>query len=72
MNQDSDFLHNALIASWDKPILVAWGISDKYLPQSIAEEFQNGNSAAVKLKLIEGAGHMPQEDWYVYLCLRIP
>ncbi|KMT00642.1 hypothetical protein BVRB_9g219350 [Beta vulgaris subsp. vulgaris] len=49
--------------SWDKPILIAWGVSDKYLPQSIAEEFQKGNPSAVKLKLIEGAGHMPQEDW---------
>ncbi|KAJ0785284.1 putative haloalkane dehalogenase [Helianthus annuus] len=48
---------------WDTPILVAWGISDKYLPQSIAEEFQKGNPSAVTLKLIEGAGHMPQEDW---------
>ncbi|GFY96941.1 alpha/beta-Hydrolases superfamily protein [Actinidia rufa] len=49
--------------SWDKPILVVWGISDKYLPQSVAEEFQKGNPSNVKLKLIEGAGHMPQEDW---------
>ncbi|CAK7356950.1 unnamed protein product [Dovyalis caffra] len=48
---------------WDKPILLAWGIADKYLPQSVAEEFQKGNPNAVKLKLIEGAGHMPQEDW---------
>ncbi|GAU33089.1 hypothetical protein TSUD_259400 [Trifolium subterraneum] len=36
---------------------------DKYLPQSVAEEFQNGNPQNIKLKLIEGAGHMPQEDW---------
>lgn len=49
--------------SWDKPILVAWGISDKYLPQSVAEEFKKGNPDAIKLKMIEGAGHMPQEDW---------
>ncbi|RAL43246.1 hypothetical protein DM860_015136 [Cuscuta australis] len=49
--------------SWDKPTLVTWGISDKYLPQSVAEEFQRGNPEFVKLKLIEGAGHMPQEDW---------
>ncbi|KAI3455292.1 hypothetical protein Pfo_011955 [Paulownia fortunei] len=49
--------------SWDKPILVAWGISDKYLPQSVAEEFQTGNLNVIKLKMIEGAGHMPQEDW---------
>lgn len=48
---------------WDKPVLVAWGISDKYLNQSVAEEFQKGNPDNIKLKLIEGAGHMPQEDW---------
>ncbi|KAF5175472.1 alpha/beta-Hydrolases superfamily protein [Thalictrum thalictroides] len=48
---------------WDRPILLAWGLSDKYLPQSVAEEFQKGNPSAVDLKLIEGAGHMPQEDW---------
>uniref|UniRef100_A0A5B6YTR6 AB hydrolase-1 domain-containing protein n=1 Tax=Davidia involucrata TaxID=16924 RepID=A0A5B6YTR6_DAVIN len=29
--------------SWDKPVLVAWGISDKYLPQSVADEFQKGS-----------------------------
>ncbi|GAB4842103.1 hypothetical protein Ancab_012061 [Ancistrocladus abbreviatus] len=49
--------------SWDKPILVAWGVADKYLPQSVAEEFRKVNPEMVKLKLIEGAGHMPQEDW---------
>ncbi|EAY95781.1 hypothetical protein OsI_17656 [Oryza sativa Indica Group] len=49
--------------SWEKPILLAWGISDKYLPLPIAEEFQKGNPAAIKLEPIEGAGHMPQEDW---------
>ncbi|KAK2378627.1 alpha/beta-Hydrolases superfamily protein [Trifolium repens] len=48
---------------WNKPILLAWGLSDKYLPQSVAEEFQNGNPQNIKLKLLEGAGHMPQEDW---------
>ncbi|KAL3017040.1 hypothetical protein AAZX31_06G250500 [Glycine max] len=36
---------------------------DKYLPQSVAEQFQKGNPAQIQLKLIEGAGHMPQEDW---------
>lgn len=49
--------------SWDKPILVAWGVSDKYLRLSEAEEFQKGNPSAITLKPIEGAGHMPQEDW---------
>ncbi|KAH1240433.1 Haloalkane dehalogenase [Glycine max] len=48
---------------WDKPMLLAWGLSDKYLPQSVAEQFQKGNPAQIQLKLIEGAGHMPQEDW---------
>ncbi|KAL1195330.1 hypothetical protein V5N11_013732 [Cardamine amara subsp. amara] len=49
--------------SWDKPTLLAWGIADKYLPQSIAEEFKKQNPQNVKLQLIEGAGHLPQEDW---------
>ncbi|KAF3774098.1 Haloalkane dehalogenase [Nymphaea thermarum] len=48
---------------WDKRILVAWGISDKYLSRSEAEEFQRNNPSIVKLNIIEGAGHMPQEDW---------
>ncbi|RZC53859.1 hypothetical protein C5167_012718 [Papaver somniferum] len=52
-----------LAGSWDKPILLAWGMSDKYLRQPEAEEFQKGNPSNVKLKLLEGAGHMPQEDW---------
>jgi len=49
--------------SWETPILLAWGESDKYLPLSIAEEFKKNNPKVVKLTPIEGAGHMPQEDW---------
>ncbi|CAN6277129.1 unnamed protein product [Urochloa humidicola] len=49
--------------SWEKPILLAWGMSDKYLPLSIAQEFKKANPDVVKLEAIEGAGHMPQEDW---------
>jgi pimeloyl-ACP methyl ester carboxylesterase len=52
--------------SWEKPILLAWGISDKYLPLSVAEEFKRTNPNVVKLEAIEGAGHMPQEDWYLF------
>ncbi|KAL4179845.1 hypothetical protein AMTRI_Chr13g122140 [Amborella trichopoda] len=48
---------------WDKPILLAWGVADKYLPLSIAEEFQKGNPDIISIKALEGAGHMPQEDW---------
>ncbi|CAH9088505.1 unnamed protein product [Cuscuta europaea] len=59
----SQILYGFASGSWDKPTLLAWGISDKYLPQSVAEEFQKGNPEFVRLKLIEGAGHMPQEDW---------
>ncbi|RVW92035.1 Retrovirus-related Pol polyprotein from transposon RE1 [Vitis vinifera] len=73
-NQTADILTKALprpnfedlTCKWDKPILVAWGISDKYLPQSVAEEFQKGNPDYIKLKLIEGAGHMPQEDCILF------
>jgi pimeloyl-ACP methyl ester carboxylesterase len=56
--------------SWDKPILLAWGLSDKYLPLSEAETFQRGNPNAVQIKQIEGAGHMPQEDWYLKVYLK--
>ncbi|XP_042373988.1 cis-3-alkyl-4-alkyloxetan-2-one decarboxylase-like isoform X1 [Zingiber officinale] len=49
--------------SWDKPVLVAWGVADKHLKFSEAEEFQKGNPDAVEIMKIEGAGHMPQEDW---------
>ncbi|WVZ87416.1 hypothetical protein U9M48_034053 [Paspalum notatum var. saurae] len=54
--------------SWEKPILLAWGISDKYLPLSIAEEFKKANPGVVKLEAIEGAGHMPQEDCSLVPC----
>ncbi|WOL20312.1 hypothetical protein Cni_G29116 [Canna indica] len=63
----NDFL-NRIVAgfsstSWDKPILLAWGVEDKYLNLAEAEEFQKGNPDVVEVKKIEGAGHMPQEDW---------
>lgn len=48
---------------WDIPILVAWGKSDKYLRQLEAETFQKNNVSAIQVDMIEGAGHMPQEDW---------
>eukprot|EP00252_Welwitschia_mirabilis_P020964 TRINITY_DN5253_c0_g1_i1.p1 TRINITY_DN5253_c0_g1~~TRINITY_DN5253_c0_g1_i1.p1 ORF type:complete len:391 (-),score=54.34 TRINITY_DN5253_c0_g1_i1:159-1331(-) len=48
---------------WNIPTLVTWGISDKYLPPSEAEMFQKSNSSLIKVDMIEGAGHMPQEDW---------
>ncbi|KAK8952949.1 hypothetical protein KSP40_PGU015702 [Platanthera guangdongensis] len=49
--------------NWNKQVLLAWGASDKYLPVSEAEAFEKANPEAVRLHVIEGAGHMPQEDW---------
>ena len=52
---------------WDgtNQALIFGAFSDKYLPQSIGKEFQkNHNSTTIQLKLLEGAGHMAQEDWY--------
>eukprot|EP01018_Ginkgo_biloba_P039791 Gb_05220 [translate_table: standard] len=43
--------------------MVAWGESDKYLPKLEAETFQKNNVNIVTLKTLEGAGHLPQEDW---------
>lgn len=48
---------------WDIPILVAWGISDKYLRQLEAETFQKNNISTITVDMLEGVGHMPQEDW---------
>jgi pimeloyl-ACP methyl ester carboxylesterase len=48
---------------WDIPILVAWGKLDKYLRQSEAETFQKNNVSTIIVDMLEGAGHMPQEDW---------
>lgn len=50
-------------AQWDKPLLVAWGDRDPWLPLSIAEDFVNANSTAELVKL-EEVGHYPQEDWH--------
>ncbi|XP_024521271.1 uncharacterized protein LOC9644099 [Selaginella moellendorffii] len=49
--------------SWSKPTLVAWGQEDKYLPKTQAMEFEKLNPDVIRTVLMEGAGHMPQEDW---------
>ncbi|XP_057836880.1 uncharacterized protein LOC131047069 isoform X2 [Cryptomeria japonica] len=48
---------------WDIPILVAWGMADKYLAPVEAETFKQNNVSIVTVNLLEGAGHLPQEDW---------
>ncbi|KAH7288365.1 hypothetical protein KP509_31G023700 [Ceratopteris richardii] len=48
---------------WNVPTMVAWGVTDKYLPTSEAENFAKRNSEVIHVQLLEGAGHLPQEDW---------
>lgn len=50
-------------ANWERPILVAWGVSDPWLPVSMAENFMKAVPDAELVKL-EEVGHYPQEDWY--------
>ncbi|NEP15525.1 MAG: alpha/beta fold hydrolase [Leptolyngbya sp. SIO4C1] len=49
-------------ADWQAPTLIAWGLSDPWLPVSLAEKFaeQLGN---VELERLEQVGHYAQEDW---------
>lgn len=48
---------------WQKPVLVAWGDRDPWLPMAIAESFAQSVPNAELVKL-EEVGHYPQEDWH--------
>jgi haloalkane dehalogenase len=48
---------------WERPILLAWGVRDPWLPVAHAEAFAQSISNAELVKL-EEVGHYPQEDWY--------
>lgn len=48
---------------WTVPTVVGWGEKDKYLPQSEATEFAATNPSAITARILDGAGHLPQEDW---------
>ncbi|HEY9643544.1 MAG TPA: alpha/beta fold hydrolase, partial [Coleofasciculaceae cyanobacterium] len=50
-------------ANWQKPVLVAWGIKDPWLPLSLAEAFTH-QVADAELCQLEEVGHYPQEDWH--------
>jgi pimeloyl-ACP methyl ester carboxylesterase len=50
-------------AHWQKPVLVAWGIRDPWLPLSLAEAFIS-QVADAELSPLEEVGHYPQEDWH--------
>lgn len=52
-----------LLGSWNGPMTVAWGESDKHLPKSEAETFVKNNPDVIKAAMLGGAGHLPQEDW---------
>lgn len=49
-------------SSWERPILVGWGMSDPWLPFSMAESFSKAVPDA-ELVQLEKVGHYPQEDW---------
>lgn len=51
------------LQQWEKPILLAWGDRDPWLPISVAEQFSRTLPDAAMDKL-EGVGHYPQEDWH--------
>lgn len=48
---------------WTKPMLVAWGDRDPWLPLAIAETFVEKVPNA-ELVTLEEVGHYPQEDWH--------
>jgi len=47
---------------WSTPTLIAWGIADKWLPVSLAENFAKQLDDVTIAKL-EETGHYAQEDW---------
>lgn len=49
-------------AGWDVPTLIVWGVSDKWLPVSTAENFAT-QLKDVEVKKLDETGHYAQEDW---------
>jgi pimeloyl-ACP methyl ester carboxylesterase len=50
-------------AKWPRPILLAWGIRDPWLPLAVAESFVK-LAANAELVALEEVGHYPQQDWH--------
>jgi len=48
--------------SWRKPVLVGWGMRDRWLPLSLAEAFVKAAPGAQLIQLPD-VGHYPQIDW---------
>lgn len=57
------FSELAKLKDWNKPIGVAWGLDDKYLKLSVAENFIKNVCPQAELTKLEGAGHYAQEDF---------
>ncbi|CAI5486573.1 unnamed protein product, partial [Closterium sp. Naga37s-1] len=56
-------IQNALSSSsWTVPTVIAWGKDDPYIPITEAQAIAKTNSSSVTLRVLEGAGHTPQED----------
>jgi pimeloyl-ACP methyl ester carboxylesterase len=49
--------------SWEKPVLLAWGVDDPWLPITLAETFAASLKSAEVVRL-EQVGHYPQQDWH--------
>jgi len=48
---------------WHRPLLVAWGNRDPWLPLDMAKQFTDSLPEAEWVEL-EEVGHYPQEDWH--------
>ncbi|MEM8542548.1 MAG: alpha/beta fold hydrolase [Cyanobacteria bacterium P01_H01_bin.119] len=48
--------------TWERPTLVAWGLSDPWLPAESAKAFAAGLKHG-EFTGLEQVGHYPQEDW---------
>lgn len=51
------------LRDWDKPVLLAWGDRDPWLPIGPVQDFAKTLRDA-KLVTLEEVGHYPQEDWH--------
>lgn len=51
------------LSCWEKPIGVAWGLDDKYVPMSVGESFVKDICPQADFITMEGCGHFAQEDF---------
>ncbi|GAP96287.1 alpha/beta fold hydrolase [Leptolyngbya sp. NIES-2104] len=46
------------LANWQKPLLIGWGVRDRWLSIDLADSFKS------HLVELDEVGHYPQEDWH--------